>query len=323
MKNKTKLKNISTQVILEAAETKGIKAEIVSKNAQLLKLSFKNKSIYIQGTSFPVNSQPACLIANNKFLTKKILKFHNIPVPKSWLVKTAKEAKKLILKHNPFPFVIKPVRGSHGNGIYVNIESLEEFNEVLPLVFKKPGEKSILIEEFISGKDYRLVVVGNTVPAVLERIPAHIIGDGINNILQLIKINNQNPLVGIKYEKPMCKIKIGPEVKRNLKKQRKKLTDVPKKKETVFLMQNANISTGGIGRDATDHVGDELKKIAIKATKTIGMIISGVDIIYDEKNNKPYVLEINDRPGIDIHHYPAQGKSRQVASDIIDFLFKY
>jgi len=321
MTNKTKLRNNSTQVILEAALNKGIKVEIISKRFHLLKLTYNGKSLFIKGTSFPVNTQPACFIVNNKFLTKRILRSHKIPVPKSWLVRTPREARKTVLRKNLFPCVLKPAKGAHGNKVFVNIESLEEFNEVLPLVFTSPGKKNVLLEEFIKGKDYRLLVVGDKVSAVMERIPAHVIGDGKSNIRQLIKKFNQNPLVGERYEKPMCKIRLNGEVKRNLKKQGKKLTYIPEKGKRIFLRQNANISTGGIGKDITDNANQEMKEIAIRAAKAIGIIITGVDIIYDEQSKQPYVLELNDCPGIDIHHYPVMGKPREVASDIVEFLF--
>lgn len=322
MKNITKLKSQSTQVLLDAAREKGIKTEVISKRFNLLKLTFNGDSLFIKGTSFHVNSQPACLIASNKLLTKRILRMHKIDIPKSWLVKTPKEAREMIIKKNLFPCVLKPIRGAHGNRVFANIQSLKEFDEVLPLVFNKPGEKNVLIEEHIKGKNYRLLVVGNKVSAVMERIPAHVIGDGTGSIRQLIKKFNQNPLVGEKYEKPLCKIIINGEVKRNLKKQKIKLTYIPKKKEKIFLRQNANISTGGIGKDVTDKISDKMKKVAIQATKAIGIAISGVDIIHEKSSEKFYVLELNHCPGIDIHHYPAIGKPRKVADDIIEFLVR-
>jgi len=320
--NKTNLKTNSAQLILKAALRKGLKAKIISNRFNLLKLSHNGESVFIKGTSFPVNPQPACFIANNKFLTKRILRSHNIPVPRSWLVRTPTEARKLILKKNPFPCVLKPAKGAHGNKVFANIESLEEFDEILPLIFTRPGKKDVLIEEFVKGKDYRLLVVGNKVSAVIERIPAHVVGDGRSNVRQLVKKFNQNPLVGKKYEKPMCKIRLNGEVKRNLKKQGRKLTYIPGKGERILLRQNANISTGGIGKDATDAINGELKKAAVMAAKAIGMAITGVDIIYDQQTGKFCILELNDCPGIDIHHYPVIGQSKEVASDIVDLLFK-
>lgn len=322
MKNNIKLKSKSAQVILEALQKKGIETKIVSKRFSLLETVFDGKSTFIKGTSFPVNSQPACFIANNKYLAKKILRAHGILTPKSWLVRTSNETKRKILNDNLFPCVIKPTKGAHGNQVFAKIESLSELEEVLPLVFTKRGKKDVLIEEYIDGMDYRLIVVGDKVSAIMERIPAHVIGDEINSIRQLIAKFNKNPLVGKKYEKPLCKIKINGEIKRSLKKQNRKLTYVPQKGETVFLRQNANISTGGVGKDATENISQEIKDVAVKATKAIGMVIAGVDIICERSSKKPYILELNDTPGIDIHHYPYAGNSQNVANDIVEFLLE-
>ncbi len=321
--NKKKLKNISAQLILAAGIKKGLKTRIISGRLNLFQLFYKKKSVFIKGTSMPVNTQSACFIANNKFLTKRILGANNIPMPKSWLVRTPAEAKRLLAtKDNFFPCVIKPAKGAHGHKVFANIESKQEFNDVLPLVFDKAGSNDVLIEQFVRGKDYRLLVVGDKVSAVIERIPAHVIGDGKNNIRQLINKFNRQPLVGKKYEKPLCKIKINGEVKRNLKKQAKKLTYIPLKNEKVFLRQNANISTGGISKDATDSVSNQIKEVAVKAAQAIGIKITGVDLIYNALNRKFWILELNDCPGIDIHHYPILGRSRPVAEDIVDFIFK-
>lgn len=322
--NKIKIKkqimaSVSCQVILDALIKKKIKYKIISKRLNLLKIIFKNKYLYIKTTSFPVNNQPSCVIANNKFLTKKVLDSFKIRVPKSWLVKTKAEAKQLILKKGLFPCVLKPAIGAHGRHVYANIENLQEFNELLPLVFTK-GMGEVLIEEYVEGKDYRLLVVGDKVSASIERIRAHVIGDGMSTIRKLIYKFNQNPLIGKKFERPLCKIILNNEVKRNLKKLGKKFSSVPKDKEIIYLRQNANISTGGISKDVSDIVCPKVKDLAVRATKAIGMVISGVDIIYNEKTNKAYVLELNDTPGIDIHHYPVFGQSRQVADDIVNHL---
>lgn len=316
-----KLSTNSAQLIFDAALKKGLEAKIISRRFNLLKISYKGKELFIKGTSFPVNSQPACFIANNKFLTKRVLRSQKIPSPRSWLVRTPTKAREVVISKNLFPCVLKPIKGGHGKKVFANIESLEEFNETLPLVFTEPGEKNILLEEFVKGRDYRLLVVGKKVSAVMERVPAHVVGDGKSNVRQLIKEFNQNPLVGKKYEKPLCRIKLNGEAKRNLKKQGKKMTYVPKKSEMFFLRQNANISTGGTGRDVTNEVDDKLKKAAVRAAEAVGMAITGVDIIYDKLTGKLNILELNDCPGIDIHHYPAMGKSQQVATDIVDFLF--
>lgn len=322
MARKTELKFQSSQVIYDAARKKGVKVEVISRKFNLMKLTYRGKSLFVKGNAYPVNPQSACFIADNKYLTKKVLRLHDIAVPKSWLVRTPKEAKDTIIAKNLFPCVLKPIQGSHGTRVFANLESLEELEAILPYVFNQPGEIDVLVEEFIKGTDYRLLVVGDKVSAVMERIPAHVIGDGAHNIRQLVSIFNRNPLVGKKYEKPLCKIKLNGEAKRNLKKQRKKLTYIPHPDEKIYLRQNSNISTGGIGKDVTDKISSKLKKVAIEATKALGMVIAGVDIIYDEVAQKPYVLELNGLSGIDVHHFPVLGKPRDVAGDIVDLLLK-
>lgn len=322
MTNNIDLTSNSAQVILDALRKKGIKVKVVSKRFNLLEVVFNGKPTFVKGTSFPVNSQPACFIANNKYLTKRVLRSHNIPTPKSWLVRTPEEVKRKVLKKGLFPCVLKPIKGAHGNRVFANIELADELEEVLPLVFGNYRKRDVLLEEFIAGNDYRLIVIGDKVSAVMERIPAHVIGDGVSDISQLITKFNKNPLIGERYEKPLCKIVVNGEVKRNLKKQNIKLTYVPKEKERVFLRQNANISTGGVGKDVTESISQEIKDVAVKAAKAIGMVITGVDIIRDKSSNKPYVLELNDTPGIDIHHYPYLGNPQNVANDIVEYLFE-
>ncbi len=316
------LNSISAQVIFDSAVKKGVTVEVISSRFNLFKLIYKEKFLFVKSTSLPVNPQPSCAIANNKYLTKKILEAQGILMPQGWLVSTQQEARDLILEKDIFPCVLKPARGAHGRHVYANIESMAEFEHLLPLVFSGHAVKNVLIEEHISGHDYRLLVTGNKVSAVMERIPARVVGDGVNTISQLISIFNKSPLVGKKYERPLCKIVMNGEVSRNLQKLSKNFTDVLEEGETVFLRQNANISTGGTGHDVTDSVCQSVKDIAIAATKAIGMVISGVDIIYNETSKKAYVLEINDTPGIDIHHYPVAGVPRLVADDIVDNLIE-
>ena len=315
-----KLPSVSTQLILDTLIMSGADVKVISKRFKLLKITLNKNSFFIQGTSFHLNSQPSSIISNNKYLTKMVLNDVGITVPKSFLVKSASEARKTISQKNFYPCVLKPAKGAHGNKVYANIESAQELEKVLPNIFTKNGKIDVLIEEYIEGPDYRVLVVGNKASAVMERIPAHVFGDGFKTIRQLIIEFNNNPLVGKKYEKPMCKIRLNGEVKRNLEKNGINYSYIPKKGEQIYLRQNANISTGGIGKDATDEAPEIVKTTAIKAANAVGMSITGVDIIYDELRNIAFVIELNDQPGIDIHHFPVIGKPQNVAKDIVELL---
>jgi cyanophycin synthetase len=316
----SKLPSISAQLILNQLIKNNINVELVSKRFKLMKIVVDGKPTFIKGTSFAVNSQPSCIIANNKFLTKKVLRKANILVPHSYLVHTPKQVREIIKEKNMFPCVLKPTQGAHGNKVYANIESSEELELVIPHIFNDKTRKDVLVEEYIEGKDYRVLVVGDKVSAVMERIPAHVVGDGISTIRQLISKFNKNPLVGEKYEKPMCKIKINGEVKRILSKKGLKFSHILKNNERIFVRQNSNISTGGIGKDATLEAPSIVRKTAIRAAQAIGIEISGVDILYNHLSKKAYVIELNDQPGIDIHHFPVIGQSQNVAKDIVEYI---
>ena len=313
------LHSTSTQLIYQAAIEQGLEVNIESTRFNLFSIVIGNKKIFIKGTNVPINPQSSCIIASNKFLSKKLFKRGKISTPKSWLVSSISQARKLIVQRNIFPCVIKPIFGSHGNEVYANIETTEELEEVL-LDFSKKPHDNILVEEHINGRDYRILVVGNAVSAVAERTPAHVIGDGKSTIRELIKAFNQNPLIGKKHEKPMCKIQINFELSRTLKKNSFKLSNIIDRKRTIFLKQNANISAGGISTDVTYTVNKDSTDLAIKAAQALGMEFCGVDIMYDDRAKKSYVLEVNDCPGIDIHHFPVIGNSQNVAADVIKYL---
>jgi len=317
----TDVKSVSSQLLVQAAREQGLKVRVFSKRLNFFEVSNGKQSLLIQATAMPTNSQMGARIANNKFLTKKILQDHNLPTPRSWSVQKASELRKIVDKYHPFPLVVKPAEGAHGNEVYSFIENINELNDVIKEVFDRKAPRDILVEEYVTGKDLRIFVVGDTVPAVLERIPAHVIGDGEKTIRQLVKVFNQNPLVGEKYEKPMCKIHLTKEVKRILTKQGLTLTSIPQKGETAWLRKTANISTGGIGKDATDSTPESIKRMAVEACAVIGLNIAGLDVIYNEETKRAVILEINDTAGIDIHHFPVIGQSRDVAGAIMKQLF--
>lgn len=313
------LHSTSAQLIYQAAIEHGLEVNIESTRFNLFSIMLRGQRVFIKGTNVPLNSQSSSLITHNKFLSKKIFKQNAILTPKSWLVPTIKKARELIIKRDIFPCVIKPIDGAHGNDVYANIETVEELDEVLNDFSKQPHD-NILIEEHIIGVDYRILVIGNMISAVVERTPAHVIGDGKSTIKELIKAFNKNPLIGKKHEKPMCKILINFELTRTLKKSSLKLTSIVRQNKVVFLKQNANISAGGISTDVTADINQSSTELAIRAARAIGMEFCGVDILYNKESNKSYVLEVNDCPGIDIHHFPVNGDSQNVAGDVIKYL---
>lgn len=308
-----------SQLLYQAAVDLGLKVTIESTRFKLISLLIGDRRVYIKGSHVPLNLQSACAIANNKFLSKKIFRKADVRTPKSSLQSSIADARQYILQRNLFPCVIKPLAGAHGNDVYANIQTPEELEGILQ-EFSQRSDCEMLIEEYIPGVDYRILVVGGRVSAALERTPAHVIGDGQQSIQELIDVFNMQPMVGEQYEMPMCKIIVNFELMRMLRKARLSLRSVLKVGQMVFLKQNANISSGGISTDVTDTIGKKCTDHALKATRAIGIDYCGVDVIYNPVTKKAYVLEVNARPGIDIHHFPVVGESQDAAGDVIRLL---
>ncbi|NLM03984.1 MAG: cyanophycin synthetase [Clostridiales bacterium] len=312
----------STAAIVNEARKRQIPVTRIGNNS-LIQLGYGKYSRRIQGT---ITDNTRCIAVDtvcDKGLTNSILRIHGLPVPQGETVSTYDEVMKAVKKLG-FPVVIKPYNGNQGRGVSLNLQSFHEVRNAYNIA--RQYSDKILVEEYISGKNYRITVINQKVIAVAERIAAHVIGDGINNIRELINIENQNPLRGECHEKPLTKIKIDNIVLSFLKKTGKRLDYIPQKGEKVYLRGNDNLSTGGIAIDVTDKIHPDNARLAINAARAVGLDVAGVDMTTDdiEKSILDYggaIIEINAAPGIRMHHYPSSGKSRNVAGEIIDSLF--
>ena len=262
-------------------------------------------------------------IASNKHLAKKILQDNGIPVPYGGLVYSVDSAVELATEIG-YPVVLKPYNGNQGKGVTINITNNNELKKAYKSALKY--SKNIIVEKFINGKDYRVLVVGDKVSAVSERRPPFVVGNGVHNMKQLINIENRNPLRGEDHEKPLTKIKMDDISIQILERYGFNENYIPKKGEMINLRYNGNLSTGGTARDCTDEIHLYNADLAIKAAKAIGLDIAGIDITTDyisqpiTKNNGA-VIEVNAAPGLRMHLYPTGGEPRNVSADIIEMLF--
>ncbi|AOY76049.1 cyanophycin synthetase [Clostridium formicaceticum] len=312
----------STASIVEEAKKRNIPVMRIG-GESLIQLGYGKYAKKIQATITENTNCIAVDIACDKELTKNILRTYGIPVPDGGVVESY-EASKSIIKEIGFPVVVKPYNGNQGKGVSLNLNSMKEVKKAFSIA-KKYSNK-VLIEKYILGRHYRATVVGEKVIAVSERIAAHVIGNGINTIKELIEIENLNPLRGEGHEKPLTKITIDDVMLLLLKKTGKTLEEIPQKGEIIYLRENDNLSTGGIAIDVTENIHPDNVKLAINATRAIGLDVAGIDITVKDigapiVEEGGAVIEVNACPGIRMHHYPSQGKSRNVAKSILDTLF--
>lgn len=273
----------------------------------------------------------ASSLSNNKYFLRKMLKRKGVPVPKTIRLSYASQWQKVLTSTLEFPLAVKPSSASHAHGSTMNIINEDELRRAVRRAFdymkKNKAGKRVLVEEYFAGHDLRFFVIGDRVVSVLQREPAYVIGDGASTIRKLIHAFNQEWRSSIKYDLPLCPIPVDTETARRLHRQKKTLNSIPKNEEKVMLRWNANVSTGGRAIDVTDTVHQNIQKLAIDIAHIAKLEITGVDILCkdiasgDTSAANVCVLETNDSPGIDIHHFPFVGKGENISSMILDHIF--
>ena len=319
-----------TRIFSQEALKRGIKINYIKKfqrDIDFMELSFKNHFEYIKGERSSKTSCIASYTLEDKAQTKYLLSRKKISVIDGQLFHRSEVSKayKFIEKIG-YPVVIKINNGAHGTLVFIGLNNKKDCKKAIDCILKK--SKYVLIEKEFKGKEFRFIATAKKVLAVTYRDPANVIGDGIHNIKELVKMKNSDPMRGEKNEKPLTKIKIDNITKQNLAELKIELDHIPNKGEKVYLRKESNISTGGDSIDVTDQVHPELRKIAVKAVRAIpGLAYAGVDLMTNKDiskkptKNSYIIIELNSSPGIYPQHFPYQGKPRNVAKGIVDILF--
>jgi cyanophycin synthetase len=312
----------STRAIVEAAERRGVPFLRLNQDS-LVQLGYGVNSRVIQAAMTEQTSAIALDLASDKDATKNILERFSIPAPRGIIVENADEAIEA-LKEIGAPVVVKPLNGSQGRGVSLNLTTNEEVKSAFAIA--REFCELILVEEQFEGRNYRVVVVGGKAIAASERAPCYIIGDGARTIEELIDIENQNPLRGEGHEKPLTKIKKGAILDHILRKQNLSLGDVPSRGAKVTLCAGINLSTGATAKDVTDEMHPTVARLCERAARALRMDVCGIDLVLGDIS-KPFargdggVIEINAAPGLRMHHFPSEGRPRDVGGAIVEMLF--
>lgn len=312
----------STAAIKKEAEERGIPVLVLGKGS-LLQLGYGRCSKRVQAT---LTEQTGCIAADiscDKELTKELLETAGIPIPQGFVTDSLEQLQ-VYAEALGYPVVVKPNNGNQGKGVSVNLKSREEIAAAYSIA-KQYGEE-VIVERFIQGKHYRVLVINGQMVACAERIAPFVLGDGKSTVRELIEQENQNPLRGEDHEKPLTKIKIDPIMQALLQKNNMHIDYIPTVGEQVLLRENDNLSTGGTAIDKTDEIHPKNAEIAVQAASIVGLDIAGIDITTKDISSPIWedggaVIEVNAAPGIRMHYYPAEGQQRNVAKHIVDMLF--
>jgi len=312
----------STGSIVEEAVARDIPWIRLGTNS-LVQLGYGVNQMRFQATITCNTSNIAVDIACDKEDTKKMLENSSVPVARGSICVDEEDLINTIDKIG-FPIVIKPLGGNHGKGASINVKTLEEAKDGL-LHAQKYGRR-VIVEKFITGHDFRILVINHKMVAAAQRVPAHVVGNGENTVRQLIDIENQDPRRGYGHENVLTEIEIDRDSLDLLDKMGYTEESVPKKGEIVYLKSTANLSTGGTSIDVTDMVHPENIFLAERISRIIGLDVCGIDIMAENltqplQENGGVVLEVNAAPGFRMHLAPSEGLPRNVAAPVIDMLY--
>ena len=320
---------LSTQIFMFDAIQKGVQVKVLDESDQFLRLQFQDHVEYVKNANMTSkDSYIVPLIMENKTVTKKVLKEAGFRVPGGAEFSSMEEAVKAYPRFADQAFVIKPKSTNYGLGITIFKEGadLEDYQAGLAIAFRE--DSSVLVEEFMPGTEYRFFVIDGEVQAIMLRVPANVIGDGIRTVKELVEEKNSDPLRGTNHRAPLELIQLGELEQLMLKEQGLTIESVPQANQIVYLRENSNISTGGDSIDMTDEFSEAYKKIAVSAVEALGAKISGIDLIIPDKeidpttDKKAYgIIEANFNPAMHMHVYPFAGKGRRLTMNVLKLLY--
>jgi cyanophycin synthetase len=314
----------STQAIIDEAAARDIPYMRLNEQS-LVQLGQGAYQKRIRATMTSSTAALAVDIAGDKKLTNQLLAAAGLPTPRSEVVRSEDEAV-TAARRIGLPVVVKPLDGNHGRGVSLDVRTERDVRRG----FKRARDESrrgiVVVESFVQGNDYRVLVVGGRMVAVAQRVPAHVTGDGKSTIAELVEATNQDPRRGIGHERVLTKIKIDDAAKEMLKKQGYTVDDVPEEEAFVKLVATGNMSTGGISIDRTFEAHEENVEIAEEAARVVGLDVAGIDFLTPDisqpvRETGGAIVEVNAAPGFRMHTHPTEGEPQYVANPVVDLLF--
>lgn len=312
----------STWSIVSEAASRNI-PYIQLKNSSIIQLGYGVNQKRIWATTTSYTSHAGVEVAGNKNRTKAMLKDSGVPVPNGTTV-YSEDGLRDAIEELGFPIVTKPLNGNHGKGATIRIMNWDDAVEGFKAA--QQYSRAVIVEQFIQGDDYRMLVVAGKLIAVAKRTPAAVKGDGSSTIQQLIDKVNEDPRRGFGHEKVLTSIKADQHTIDLLKNQDLTLESVLPAGQEIYLKSTANISTGGTATDVTDLVHPYNLLLAERVAGIVGLDICGIDLLTSDiaiplNETRGAVIEVNAAPGFRMHISPTEGLPRNVAAPVVDMLF--
>lgn len=308
--------NIYAQILIDEARRRGIRVEVIDDNLGIFVLEHGGKRIRCRESLTDRTSAVAMAICENKSLTRRFLKQAGFSVPEQAVLSSATEREEIRSAAEMYlekwhSVVVKPLRGEQGKGITVDVTTPEEVERAFRFAAREDDQ--VVLEQFVKGRDLRIIVIAHSFVAAIERTPARVTGDGHRTVRRLVEEANRKLLEQTGGE---SRIPIDEETRRVIRQSGMDWDEIPPAGKTVLLRKTANFHTGGTIRDVTDQVSHRLRRIAEEASRVLDIPVVGFDFLLPDFSGEKYtIIEANERPGL-ANHEP-----QPTAERFIDFLF--
>jgi cyanophycin synthetase len=312
----------SSRALVAAARARGIPVRRADEGA-LLRLGHGRHQKWLRATITGETSCVATELAGDKHVCNRLLADAGLPVPRQGLVEDALGAVRAA-RHLGFPVVVKPLDGNHGRGVAIGLQHEAEVRTAFERAARV--RRRVLVEDYIDGNDYRLLVVGGRMVAAARRVPASVSGDGERTVAELVDRENRDPRRGDGHDNVLTRLELDDEALRVLDRQGQSPGTVPRAGQRVLLRRTGNLSTGGTAIDVTDQVHPDNRDAAVRAARVLGLDVAGVDFLHPDITRSwrevgGGICELNAAPGLRMHLAPTEGQPRDVAGAVIDHLY--
>ncbi len=313
----------STGEIVQAAVAHGIPYRRLT-SGSLVQLGWGSRQRRIQAAEIDATSAVSEQIAQDKHLTKRLLADAGVPVPLGRTVEDVEQAWRAMQELGG-AIVVKPQDGNQGKGVSVNVRTREHLEAAWAAAYDVSSD--VLVERYIPGNDFRLLVVGGQLVAAARRDPPQVIGDGVHTVRELVDEINRDPRRGEGHSTTLTRIALDEVACTRLSMHGYGPETVLPAGTCVVLRNNANLSTGGTATDVTDAVHPEVAARAVEAARTIGLDICGVDVVCESiarplEEQGGGIVEVNAAPGLRMHIAPSYGRGRAVGEAVMSTMFE-
>ena len=303
--------NPYARILVEEAYKRGIDVQIDDAAAGLFTLSQGGRRIRCRESLSDLTSAISMSLCQDKRLTHSILSNAGLNMPAQQLAGTADDNLAFLECHSRV--VVKPVDGEQGNGVAVDLDSIEQVQQAIEAA--RAFDSRVLLESFHEGLDLRIVVIGFDVVAAAIRRPAQVMGDGLHSVHQLIEAQSRRRQAATEGE---SRIPLDAETLRSVRAAGYEYESIVPAGQLVAVRRTANLHTGGCLEDVTDILHPVLAAAAVRAARALDIPVVGLDLMVPAADQPEYVfIEANERAGL-ANHEP-----QPTAERFIDLLFPH